>query len=104
MTRWVALLLRFCALWFGWRAFLAIMDLFSAMQVLHVRPGVMPGWASTALDHLSQKYTHTPNEISTAIYRQIGETFFMDLLWTIVLWTGCRRIAGGFTEGLDNTD
>jgi len=97
MTRWVALLVRCCAIFLGWHGYLAIMDSFSAMQMLH-QTGALPKWMSEAMTHLAEKYSH---EISEQIYWQIGWCIFCDFTLAIVLWTRCRTFAQILTEGLD---
>jgi len=104
VTAWVALFLRFIAVWCGWQIFCGILDLYSALQLLHRTPGSLPvlgSWSGEAINHLSRKYTQTPGQVSTDIYSHIGFSIFIHLFWAVILWTGCRHIAGMFTDGLD---
>jgi hypothetical protein len=101
MTRWLALLLRFVAVWFAWKAYRAIFDLFAAMQILHRPSGLMSPSTSEAFARLSKEYPQNVEGISSEIYHQIGFSIFFHLFFAIVLWRGCRVIAGVFTDGLD---
>jgi len=101
-TQLVALGLRLASIYGGWRLLQTIFDLFSAVQVLHRKPGTASTepWIGEAIQNLS-RYTHTPNEVSEAVYGPIGFSIFLWLFWTVLLWMACLPLARTITAGID---